>query len=62
MNNNNRYLPLEVRSFIIGQAENEKPYREIVSNVEQKYGRIISKGTISKISAKFEETKTVDDL
>jgi len=62
MNEESRHLPSNIRNYIVAKAEASEPYQNIVESVEEKYGRIISKGTITKLKEKFEETKSTDDL
>ena len=61
MNNTSRPLPSPIRNYIASQAEINIPYTNIVHSVEQKYDRTVSRGTITKIKVKFEETKSTSD-
>ena len=55
----NRNLPLDIRAHILLRAEAGDKYSKIVENVSSEYGRDISKGTITKLLDKYEETKTL---
>ena len=61
METQSHYLPLDIRAYIIAQAENGLKYNNIIENVQQKYDRAIYKGTISKIIQKFRETGYIED-
>ena len=61
MESTSRKLPSLIRSYIAVQAEIGTKYNNIVSKMQKNYDRTISKGTISKIAAKFEGTKSIAD-
>lgn len=54
-------LPLDVRAHILLRAQAGDKYENIVENVAHKYNRNISKGTITKIRDKYEETESLLD-
>jgi len=60
MNNTTR-LPSPIRNYIAAQVEINTSYTNIIDSVEQKYDRTVSRGTITKIKYKFEETKSTND-
>lgn len=62
MESQDRNLPDYIRNYIVGQVECGFLYDTIVENVRIQFSRIISKGTISKIYAKFLATDSVHDL
>ena len=62
MESQDRNLPDYKRNYIVGQVECGFLYDTIVENVRIQFSRIISKGTISKIYAKFLATDSVHDL
>jgi transposase len=58
----NHYLPIHIRSYIVAQVESGVSYTNIVEKVQLKHGKKVSKGTITKIYSKFQETGTIEDL
>ena len=61
MESTSRYLPPHIRQYIVIQVEQAVLYEDIVEKVHKKFGRIISKGTISKLYSKYLDQGTVFD-
>src|SRR4051794_33606718 len=62
MESRNSHLSIDIRSYIVGLVEGGFSYTEIIEKAAEKYSRNISRGTISKLYSKFEDTGSVEDL
>lgn len=60
MNSQSNYLPLNVRYYIVAQADAGHKYDDVVDMTYEKYGEVISKGTVSKLRDKMEEELTLE--
>jgi transposase len=59
MSSSTHLLSEEVKFFIILKVDEKFSYAQIIEMIKKKFSRDISKGTITKILNKFEETKDV---
>ena len=56
-----RERPLDVRADILLQVQAKDKYDDIINFIEEEHGEKISKGTITNIKRKHEETKCLLD-
>ncbi len=61
MSSSTHLLPDHTKYFIADKVDEKYSYDEIVDAVQEKFSRTISKGTITKILNKLEETGSVNN-
>lgn len=61
METQSNYLSLDLRYYVVAQAEAGFKYDSIIELVKGKYDKVITKGTISKLRSKFRDEGTLKD-